>query len=602
MAASIWPRTPNREGSAELVSSGGVLTHDIATLRSPLSGTQLLVTQNPINLNANRRHTAQTLAVAGKPYWVLAILATALGAQSLPPITSQNSCAVPLSPVDVSRPAAVVGTGTPQSCTEVGLQSAMSGGGVIVFNCGPNPVVIPITTEHPFRNDTNTVLDGGNRITLRGNGATRIFVARSGDPPLYGGTPPYYKSTRTSVTLQNITITNGRSSGPSLPPLPPGAPANCSQGTEFEGSGGVIYVRDMVLHVINAKFQSNHGPVLGPDVAGGAIYALGSLDVTVVGSTFQSNDASNGGALGGLQSNVTLVNNLFHDNRSVGLGGNYNIQSSGCPLHLNQYQVGSGGNGGAIYFDGQADRGVVVCGNQFRRNSGTDALGGAVWGAGDPGTLSLTIGQSEFENNRNAKGGAVYGYKTRLVIVSSTFANNSASYGGAIQADLTQFVGANNTFSGNRAAVAVGTLALFGTSNGVILNSTFTGNSAPYFPILFHGDTSTPAPNLVVSNNLFQQNVATAYSIPCRSTISGRNNIVWPAVSSNPASEAGCAAGTITINPLLGTLADNGGGLLTIAVPTTSPAARFANANCPATDARGLTRGSPCAAGAFEPK
>jgi hypothetical protein len=478
----------------------------------------------------------------------------------------------------------------------------MDGGGTITFNCGPGPVVIPITREHPFRNDRNSVLDGGNKVTLQGNGSTRIFVAKSGDPPAHGGTPPYYKSTRTSVTIQNIAITNGHSSGPSLPPLPPGAPDNCSTGTELEGGGGVIYVRDMVLHVINATFAGNHGPSRGPDVAGGAIYALGSLDVTVVNSRFLGNDASNGGALGGLQSDVTLVKNVFDDNHSVGLGGNYNIPGSGCPLHLNQYQVGSGGNGGAIYFDGQADRGIVVCGNQFRHNAGTDALGGAVWGAGDPGILNLTIAKSEFEQNRNSKGGAVYAYKSKVVIASSTFANNSASYGGAMQGDITQFVGVNNTYSGNTASRAVGAVALFGTSEGVFLNNTFWGNSAPYFPIVYTGDTSTPAPSVVLVNNLFHSNLSTTYSVPCRSAFPGVNNVVWSPLPKNPGSEAGCAGGTIALNPQLSSLADNGGGILTMAIPAGNPAARIANSSCPATDARGVPRGAVCAVGAFEPR
>lgn len=536
------------------------------------------------------------------PRWSLPLITVSLIGQSLPPIQSQNSCSVPLKPVNTSRPDAVVGNGNAVSCTEQALQAAMNIGGIITFNCGSAPVTIPITVEHPFRNDRNTVLDGGNRITLRGNGSTRIFRARSGDPPAYGGTPPYYQSTRTSVTIQNISIVNGRSSGPPLPPLPPGAPSNCSQGTELEGGGGVIFVRDMVLHVINSRFRNNHGPVLGPDVAGGAIYAMGSVDVTVVGSNFVSNDASNGGAVGSLQSNVTLVNNLFQENRSVGLGGNYNIPGSGCPLHLNQYQVGSGGNAGAVYFDGQADRGVLLCGNKFRGNAGTDALGGALWGAGDPGILYITVSQSEFENNRNAKGGAIYGWSTKFVVARSTFVGNSANYGGAMQADISEVTLVNNTYSGNSANTAVGAVALFGTSSGVFLNNTFANNSAPHFPILYTGDPSNPAPNLVTVNNLYWSNVSTAASVPCPGALPGHNNIVWPPPSQYPATEAACSGGTIALNSQLAGLADNGGGILTRAIPAGNPAARVANRDCPAVDARGVSRGNVCAAGSFEPR
>ena len=349
-------------------------------------------------------------------------------------------------------------------------------GGVITFNCGANLVTVPITTEHQFRTDINTVLDGGNRITLQGNGFTRIFGARKG-----------YQSSLNSITLQNITLANGRSSGTAIRPVPAGAPNTCSQGTELEGGGGAIFVRDMVLHIINSKFVNNHGPSVGPDVAGGAIYAEGSLDVTIVKSTFQTNDASNGGAFGSLQSKVTLIDNLFQGNQAVGHGGNYNIASSGCPLHLNQYQVGSGGSAGAVYFDGQASPGISVCGNKFRNNSGTDAMGGALWAAGDPGTINITISQSEVQKgNKNGKGGAVFGFRANMVVTRSTFANNSAGYGGAVQTDNSTFTSVNNTYSANSATTSVGTLALF-TTTGIVLNSTFSGNKAPCLPDSVYG-------------------------------------------------------------------------------------------------------------------
>ena len=242
----------------------------------------------------------------------------------------------------------------------------MAAGGIVTFSCGPSPVTIPITAQRQFRNDMDTVIDGGNKVTLRGSGTTRMFLAQSGDAPWRGGTPPYYKSTRTAVTFQRITLSNGRSSGSPIPPLPPGASSNCAQGTEIDGSGGVIYVRDMVLRVINSKVLANHAAPVGPDVAGGAIYTFGSLETTIVASTFDGNDASNGGAFGTLMSDVMVVNNVFQNNRAVGHDGNHNIQSSGCPIHLNQYQVGSGGSGGAVYHDGQATtRGITYCGNVF---------------------------------------------------------------------------------------------------------------------------------------------------------------------------------------------------------------------------------------------
>ena len=179
---------------------------------------------------------------------VLFLVLVAAGMQAQQP----SSCSRPLKLVDVSHPKTVVGTGTPASCTEQAFDAAVAQGGIITFNCGAHPVVIPLTSQQEFRNDMDTVVDGGHKITLQGNGTTRLFIAQSGDGPWHGGTPPYYQSTHTAITFQRITLANGRSSGTAIPPLPPGAPADCSQGTEIDGGGGVIYIRDMVLYVINS--------------------------------------------------------------------------------------------------------------------------------------------------------------------------------------------------------------------------------------------------------------------------------------------------------------------------------------------------------------
>lgn len=41
--------------------------------------------------------------------------------------------------------AGVVGTGTPESCTEAALNAALAGGGGVTFDCGTSPVTITVT-------------------------------------------------------------------------------------------------------------------------------------------------------------------------------------------------------------------------------------------------------------------------------------------------------------------------------------------------------------------------------------------------------------------------------------------------------------------------
>ena len=69
--------------------------------------------------------------------------------------------------------AGVVGNGTPGSCTESALNSALAGGGSVTFNCGANPKTITVTSQKTINADTT--IDGGGLITLSGGNSTRIF-------------------------------------------------------------------------------------------------------------------------------------------------------------------------------------------------------------------------------------------------------------------------------------------------------------------------------------------------------------------------------------------------------------------------------------------
>ena len=46
----------------------------------------------------------------------------------------------------------IIGTGSPAGCTSAAVVRAVARGGVITFNCGPNPVVIKMTGTAKLRN------------------------------------------------------------------------------------------------------------------------------------------------------------------------------------------------------------------------------------------------------------------------------------------------------------------------------------------------------------------------------------------------------------------------------------------------------------------
>jgi hypothetical protein len=141
--------------------------------------------------------------------------------------------------VNVSNPTKVIGSGTPASCTFAALKTAVAAGGIITFNCGTNPVTS--TMNLPI--SLNTVIDGGGRVTLDGQSAVQILRFDSSN----------FMVTTFRVTLQNITIINGKTTPTKQIPT---APAPCSQGYD-DGQGGAIYMRDGNLTIINSVFSNN---------------------------------------------------------------------------------------------------------------------------------------------------------------------------------------------------------------------------------------------------------------------------------------------------------------------------------------------------------
>ena len=294
-------------------------------------------------------------------------------------------------PVDVSQPTTVVGTGTAASCTFAALDAAVTAGGVITFNCGPDPVVIAVTqTMHlPLMKDT--VIDGANKVTLDGGGSVQILVFDS----------PNFQALETRVTIQHMAFKHGVIAGSS--PIPT-APAPCSQGFN-DGEGGAIYMRDGNLTVIDSLFEDNTAAPLGPDVGGGAIRMLGSKHgILVVSSTFRRNKASNGAAIGCLFSELDVYNSLLEDNVATGHDANNDDMTKCSVMNNNQYEIGSGGNGGALYSDGASTATkpveVKLCGNKIVNNAaGANAFGGGLFFTSNNFGGTLTIADTVMQGN-----------------------------------------------------------------------------------------------------------------------------------------------------------------------------------------------------------
>jgi hypothetical protein len=472
-------------------------------------------------------------------------------------------CSAPIGLADVSNPTTVVGTGTPGSCTETALRTAVGRGGVITFNCGPNPVTIAITQTLNLRNDIATTIDGGGKITLDAGRRTRIFYYYSGN----------WMATMTTVTLQRLVLRNGKAPAGTYYPPNPTYP-KCAYGYK-EGSGGVLFMRDGVLHVIDCAFYDNEAALLGPDVGGGALYLQGASEVMIVDSRFEGNTAANGGAIGMLFANPQIYNSIFENNTAVGIGMNY--VEPDCPLTFNhENQGGAGGLSGAVYFDGMdyASQPYTICGSVFHDNR-CNELGGALFRTPNVETRTMLIDRSVFDSN-TAKAGSVSFIKQNNVTVrESLFSNNH---------DLLNVDG--DPVSGWAGGLWINE----GTLN--LVNSTFYNNTPGGITVEGSGTlrnatiVSSPLSSGLAGYNSIYSNVACG-------TTTGADNVQYP-------SSGSCPSDTLHSDPKLAGLADNGGPTQTMMPAADSPALGIGN-TCPTTDQRGATRpANGCDAGAVE--
>jgi hypothetical protein len=291
-------------------------------------------------------------------------------------------------PADVSHPTAVIGTGTAVSCTFSALNTAVSQGGVITFDCGSDAATIAITGTMNLPTTKDTVIDGGNKITLDGGHAVQILNFNSAN----------FQSLETRVTLQHIALVNGKTTPTEMIPTVP-APTACSQGYD-DGQGGALFMRDGNLTIVDAVFTGNQAAALGPDTGGGAIYIEGSKHgAVIVGSTFSNNSGANAGAVGSLFAELDIYNSLFESNTATGHDANNDDASMCSVINNGQNEIGSGGNGGAIYGDGNSFN-ITLCGDAVLNNAaGTKAFGGGLFFTSDNMMGVLTITDTTMTGN-----------------------------------------------------------------------------------------------------------------------------------------------------------------------------------------------------------
>lgn len=277
--------------------------------------------------------------------------------------------------VDTSRPTRTIGTGSAASCTSEAVVKAVAAGGIITFDCGPDPVTIRMRATAKVRNANGPkiVLDGGGKVTLSGGGERRILYMNTCDGAQGWTTSHCQNQDHPQLTVQNLTFADGNSTGEK------------AEG----GGGGAIFVRGGRFKVVNSRFVGNRCDRTGQDLGGAALRVLSQHDnkpVYVVNSTFDGGACSNGGALSSIGVSWTVLNSVFSDNQAVGDGAN--PAKAGTP---------GGGSGGAIYCDGNEFT-VRIAGTVIEDNHANEG-GGAIFFVSNNRTGALRIENSTLRRN-----------------------------------------------------------------------------------------------------------------------------------------------------------------------------------------------------------
>jgi predicted outer membrane repeat protein len=270
-----------------------------------------------------------------------------------------------------------IGSGTAASCQSQdaanALSNAVAAGGVIDFNCGPDPVTIVVNTN---ATDQTVIVNGAGKIILSGDHLRQIFY-------VYGSG---------KLTLNDLTLEYG----------------------EF-GSGGALYLDTQTQATINnSYFISNHA-----STNGGAIYNRGQL--TINQSTLGSNSTSgNGGAIYNEGGTVTIHTTYFINNQAVNGGainqvsGNLNVDTSAFRSHT---VTGQGASVRIVNGDAKFE-------NSTFSNNQADRGGGIYKSSG-----TATLTNVTFNENRADLGAAFYNFGGAATIANTIFTGSKDEAG-----------------------------------------------------------------------------------------------------------------------------------------------------------------------------
>jgi hypothetical protein len=318
-----------------------------------------------------------------------------------------------------------------------------------------------------------------------------------------------------------------------------------------------------------------------------SIFTIDSnADLTISGVTVTgANTTGSGGAFNN-SGTLSISNSTLSGNTATSNGGA--IDNSGILSISNSTLSGNTAVSGG---------GILNVGTLTVSNS-TISSNKANYGGGIKNAGTLTISNSTLSGNSATTGqgigAGIFNEASGILTVSnSTLSGNSAvGNGGGIYNDSGIFSIINSTLSGNSAGNSGGGITSQGTGIGTLTNSTLSGNSATVFGGGFYNQSTQvpggPGATLNIANTIIANSTSGGDYAGGGTGGTNTNNLV----------QDGSLSGAIIGDPLLGTLANNGGPTLTMALLTGCPAIGTGNpaisnaAPVNGLDQRGVTRSS----------
>jgi hypothetical protein len=276
------------------------------------------------------------------------------------------------------------------------------------------------------------------------------------------------------------------------------------------------------------------------------------------------------------------------DNLTLTGGVDDNDEMTGSAI-----QTVSLNGGGAIFNDGGA---LALEDVVLTDNASNNPIGGAIANTGG----SLTMTDVTFSQNGAAVGGALRIRSGTVVGTGVTFAGNFGEFGGgSVYIDGGSLTLTNSTIDGSAGLDGYGIGIQNAGGSVSLLNDTISGSQG--YALETNRGASTTVENTIIAAGgrggcvpANRQDSVTDATTAAAVTVDAGNNI-------DQNGDCGLSGpGDQTGDPVLATLADNGGPTKTDALLVGSPAIDAGNGDgCPPTDQRGVSRDSGCDVGAY---